>query len=575
MSTLERPIPKPLQATRHRAAVLPARTLVLVVVGLLLLTTGMSINSPKHFEQQAGTEQRASMLGNITSDAGDYPPVVQGATVRFNGSGSQSTVPIMNFTWTFDDNGARTLYGLRPNYTFMNVGNFSVTLIATDVDYNTSSNHTIITVAKDLTPPVASLGDRIVPPGGNRTVTLDASRCTDDGKIVNYTWYLFTEDLYFYGVNMTFTFEKTGKHLVTLNVTDAGGNYATRGITVDIQREPTIVEKNWVLIFIVLPLIMIFGYALVGKLRRDRTLITSADVSKLKLAAKNALSVSRRFRKSKGGMIGLTILVIFVMMAILAPLIASKYNTASLPANAPRWIDYNLAWQKPSLKYPFGTEYYGRDVYTLTVWGSRASLTVGLLASLISIVLGTAAGLTAGYFGRISDEVLMRITDFFLVIPWFPLMIVFASLLGRSFTNIIIVIGITSWPSTARIVRASVLSLKEKAFVERAVAVGSSGGRIIWRHILPNVFPLIFANTILLVANSIFSESFLDFFGLGPTNVISWGLVLEWAYEYSAFSNFAWWDILAPGACIVLLIMAFYLIGDALDEVLNPKLRKR
>ena len=155
------------------------------------------------------------------------------------------------------------------------------------------------------------------------------------------------------------------------------------------------------------------------------------------------------------------------------------------------------------------------------------------------------------------------------------MMIVFATVLGRSFENVIIVIGITSWPSTARIVRSQVLSIREKAFVARAISVGAGSRRIISKHILPNVFPLVFANTILLVANSIFSESFLDFFGLGDPSVISWGTVLEFAYSKDAFSSLAWWTILFPGACIVILIMAFYMMGDALDEVLNPKLRKR
>jgi len=303
--------------------------------------------------------------------------------------------------------------------------------------------------------------------------------------------------------------------------------------------------------------------------------LSEARIEKLRLFKRNTFHIASQFRKSLGGMIGLIILVIFVAMALLAPWIATKYHTASMPANDPHWNIYNPSYAEPSGKYWFGTDWYGRDVFTLTVWGSRASLVVGFLASFISIVLGTTIGLAAGYFGKISDEILMRITDFFLVIPWFPLMIVIASLMGRSFINIIIVIGITSWPSTARIVRSQVLSLKEKTFVERAVAVGAGSGRIISRHILPNVFPLIFANTILLIANSIFSESFLDFFGLGPTDIISWGLVLEWAYEYGAFSTFAWWNIFFPGGCIVVLIMAFYLIGDALDEVLNPKLRRR
>jgi peptide/nickel transport system permease protein len=137
------------------------------------------------------------------------------------------------------------------------------------------------------------------------------------------------------------------------------------------------------------------------------------------------------------------------------------------------------------------------------------------------------------------------------------------------------VIGIVSWPSTARIVRAQVLSVKERGFIQRARCVGASGSRIVGRHIMPNILPLIFANTVLLIANSIFMEAFLDFFGLGDPNVISWGLMLEEAYEYGGFSARYWWPILPPGLCIVALVMAFYLIGDAIDDIVNPKLRRR
>lgn len=273
-------------------------------------------------------------------------------------------------------------------------------------------------------------------------------------------------------------------------------------------------------------------------------------------------------------MAGLAILIAFVILAVFGPFFLHKYTEPFGP-NSTQWAAVNERYEPPSGDFWFGTDHYGRDVFTLTVLGTRASLIVGILASLISIVIGTAVGVSSGYLGKVSDEVLMRFTDFFLVIPWFPLMIVVTMLMGRSFTNIIIVIGITSWPSTARIVRSQVLSVKEKGFVERARCVGSGGMRIIRRHILPNVFPLIFANTVLLVANSIFSESFLDFFGLGDPEVISWGVMLEEANEYGAFTSQAWWWILAPGASIVILIMAFYLIGDALDEVLNPRLRRR
>ena len=290
----------------------------------------------------------------------------------------------------------------------------------------------------------------------------------------------------------------------------------------------------------------------------------------MRLLRRSVTKIWAQYTQSIGGMVGCGVLLFFVILAVFAPFFATYDNP-----NSYRWADVNPTYAPPSREFFFGTDYFGRDVYSLTVWGTRASLIVGFVASLISIVLGTLIGLLAGYYGKIVDEILMRFTDFFLVIPWFPLMIVFAMLMGQSFTNVIIVIGITSWPSTARIVRSQVLSIKEKTFIERAIAVGAGGRRIIQRHILPNVFPLIFANTILLIANSIFSESFLDFFGLGDASVISWGTVLEVAYDKGAFSSYAWWNIMAPGLCIIVLIMAFYLIGDALDEVMNPKLRRR
>jgi peptide/nickel transport system permease protein len=299
-------------------------------------------------------------------------------------------------------------------------------------------------------------------------------------------------------------------------------------------------------------------------------LLTESRKEKLSLLYKSVRGIADRYRKNLSGVLGLSILMFFVIMAVFAPYLANFENPKSIS-----WVDVNPPREAPSSEFWFGTDFYGRDIWSLTVWGARASLIVGLMASLISIVLGTTVGLLAGYFGKFSDEVLMRFTDFFLVLPWLPLMIVFAMVMGRSFTNIIIVIGITSWPSTARIVRAQVLSVKEKMFIQRAKCVGSGDLRIIRKHILPNVVPLIFANTILLIANSIFSESFLEFFNLGDPDVISWGTMLEESYSNGDFNSPAWWDFAAPGACIVILIMAFYLIGDALDEVLNPKLRKR
>jgi len=299
-------------------------------------------------------------------------------------------------------------------------------------------------------------------------------------------------------------------------------------------------------------------------------LLSESRRERIGLLLKSARNTWKQFRANIAGMIGFYLLVAFILMALFAPILSTHNNP-----NSQKWAEDNPINHPPSLDYLFGTDANGKDVYSLTVWGARASLIVGILASLISIVLGTVVGMGAGFFGKVTDEVLMRLTDFFLVLPWFPLMIVFASLMGQSFENVIIVIGITSWPSTARIVRAQVLSVKEMGFIERARAIGAGDMRILRRHILPNVFPLIFANTVLLIANSIFSEAFLDFFGFGDPDVISWGMMLEEAYNYSAFTSFTWWWILAPGACIVLLIMAFYLIGDSLDEIFNPRLRRR
>jgi peptide/nickel transport system permease protein len=299
-------------------------------------------------------------------------------------------------------------------------------------------------------------------------------------------------------------------------------------------------------------------------------IFTERRKERVRLLLASMKKIAKQFRKSRGGMLGVCVLAFFVLTAVFAPWI-SRYDDP----NDEEWARVNPSFHPPSLDFLFGTDHFGRDVFSLTWYGARASLIVGVVASLISIILGTVIGLCGGYFGKLPDEILMRLTDFFLVIPWFPLMIVIASLLGRSFTNVIIVIGITSWPSTARIVRAQVLSVKEKGFVERARSVGAGSARIISRHIMPNVLPLVFANTTLLIANSIFSESFLDFFGLGDPTVVSWGTMLEEAYNWEAFARFSWWQIGAPGACIVALIMAFYLIGEALDDVMNPKLRRR
>jgi peptide/nickel transport system permease protein len=279
--------------------------------------------------------------------------------------------------------------------------------------------------------------------------------------------------------------------------------------------------------------------------------------------------VVRVYRKNKMGMAGLLILAFFLAVALLAPLIAGREGLD------PTCPCTGGPLEPPSLDFPFGTDDLGRSVFALTVWGSRVSLLVGFFATLISILIGSVVGIVAGYYGRWTETVLMRLTDWFLVIPFLPLAIVLASLLGRSLVIIVFVIGITSWPSTARIVRAQVLSVKTRPYVERARALGASNWHLATRHILPNVGPIIFANTVLLVAIAILSETTLSFLGLGDPLSISWGTILEAAFNAGAASAGNWWWLVPPGVAIVLVVLAFTMCGYALDEVLNPRLRRR
>lgn len=281
----------------------------------------------------------------------------------------------------------------------------------------------------------------------------------------------------------------------------------------------------------------------------------------------NTHGAVRLFLQNRLGMVGLVILVVFVCVALAGPFLAPydpmDFGDASQVLNPPNW------------RHPLGTDDLGRDVARALIAGSRVSLLVGFAATFISIVLGTVIGVTAGYCGRTADSLLMRLTDVFLVLPWLPLMLVLAAVLGPSVWNIVLVIGLTGWAGTARLVRAQTLVLKERAFVERARAIGARGLRIVARHILPNIFPLVFANTILVTATSILSETTLSFLGMGDVTRPSWGTMLHFAFEAGAVSSGAYWFFLPPGLCVLALVLGFTLMGYAFDEILNPKLRKR
>jgi peptide/nickel transport system permease protein len=274
------------------------------------------------------------------------------------------------------------------------------------------------------------------------------------------------------------------------------------------------------------------------------------------------------YRRNRLGMVGLVVLVLFVAIAVLTPLFVPSSELDVTKATG-------VPFSPPSAEYPFGTDESGRSVLALTLWGSRVSLLVGFLATVISVLIGSVVGIVAGHFGRWTDSVLMRVTDWFLVIPFLPLAIVLATVLGPSLANIAFVIGITSWPGTARIVRAQALAVTARPYIERARALGAGDWHLITRHILPNVVPLIFANTVLIVAVAILSETTLSFLGLGDPLRVSWGSMLDAAFSHGAASIGAWWYLVPPGVAILLVVLAFTMCGQALEAVLNPRLRGR
>ncbi|MFW9920669.1 MAG: ABC transporter permease [Candidatus Thorarchaeota archaeon] len=217
----------------------------------------------------------------------------------------------------------------------------------------------------------------------------------------------------------------------------------------------------------------------------------------------------------------------------------------------------------------------GGDAWSQLVYGSQVSLTIGILATALSTAVGVIVGLVAGYFGGKVDEVLMRFVDFLLVIPSLPLMMVLAAFLGPTIENIIVVIAILGWTGTSRLIRSQVMAEKNKAYVESARAIGASDTYIIFRHVLPNVTPILFANITLGVVGAILSESGLSFLGLTDPSKPSWGRMLADAQSTGGFSAGAWWVVVFPGMMITILSLAFTFVGHTLDQVLNPRLRER
>ena len=269
------------------------------------------------------------------------------------------------------------------------------------------------------------------------------------------------------------------------------------------------------------------------------------------------------YLRQRAGVAGLIVFAVFLGLALAAPLLFSHDELEVTKATG-------QVLAPPSASFPLGTDESGRSVLALVVWGARVSLLVGIAATVISMAIGTLVGVASGHFGGWAGGVLERLTDWFLVIPFLPLAIALSTVLGSSLLNVIIVIGVTSWPGTARLVRAQTLAVESRPYLERARVLGGGHWHQMSRHVLPNVMPLVLANTTLTVAIAILSETTLSFLGLGDPFRVSWGTMLENAFAAGAISAGAWWYLLPPGIAVVAVVLAFTLIGRAMENVLDP-----
>ncbi|MGW1277325.1 ABC transporter permease [Streptomyces tsukubensis] len=273
----------------------------------------------------------------------------------------------------------------------------------------------------------------------------------------------------------------------------------------------------------------------------------------------------RAYRAHRAGLAGLAALALIALTALAAPLLTGgDVQSVTRAPGGPL--------EAPSAEFPLGTDQFGRSLLGLLVWGARISLTVGLLAAALSVAIGTLVGVVAGHYGGRLSGVLMRITDWFLVMPTLVLAIVLATVMSRSAWTVVIAIGVTSWPTTARLVRAQTIAVESRPYIERARALGGGHRHVMGRHVLPNVMPLVLAQTTLGISTAILTEATLAFLGLGDPTVVSWGGMLQDAREAGAVSAGHWWYLAPPGLAIAAVALAFTLCGRAVESVLNPKL---
>ena len=279
----------------------------------------------------------------------------------------------------------------------------------------------------------------------------------------------------------------------------------------------------------------------------------------------------RLFIRNPVGRLGLVLLGCFAIMAaasFLPALIDPMYHPMT-------GVDPQISHASgPSLRHWLGTDFIGRDIFSQLLAGARIAFMVGVSAAFMSIVLGTAIGMVAGYSGPVLDTVLMRLADIIMVMPTLLVVLILAALFGQlNIWTIVLLIALFRWPGVSRVIRAQTLSIKQRAFIDAARIAGASHSRIIFRHILPNVLPLALLYMTFRVTSAIIIEAALAFLGFGDPRTVSWGMMLQWVWKTGHMFTAPWW-LLPPGICISLITLSFYMIGRAMDEVIDPRLRQ-
>ena len=274
---------------------------------------------------------------------------------------------------------------------------------------------------------------------------------------------------------------------------------------------------------------------------------------------------ARAFAAERSGMAGLAILIAVTLLALTAPLFIHASDLNVINATGP-----SLA--PPTARFPLGTDQAGRSVLVLLIWGTRSSLAIGIIATVLTMILGSGIGLIAGHAGGFVSRALMAVTDWFIALPSLPLAMSLAAALGQGDASITIAIAVTSWPGTARLIRAQTLAVEARPFIERAKALGARDSQLVARQVLPNVAPFILVSATLTIASAILSETTLAFLGLGNPTDVSWGSMINQAFNQGAITSAAWWYVLPPGLAILVVVLGFTLVGRAAENILNPRM---